>query len=536
MTEVICILPETKNGILNQEQVLLDERYASFGYWMTEECYCRAGGRNDKLKKGWQYELLVRLAEKQKIGCISDKRVKEEWAVMSDFDTDAYVLSRYSDVLRENGFFEPYLADCIQRAMCSGNGEAMGYLEDMLGKSSKYWELYLETQPFLILLTAVECYNILNDMAQNLAQGLRVCGKNVEIYDLAEGNSNQITRLFGKYYQAVIGLQSKLFEAYLNSEGCFLVDLIHGPKLQLLFDHPFWFYKQLQNHGEQFFLLTHDESYVNFIQKYAPDVQGSFLLPVAGVVQQRQELKRDLDVIFLGTYWNYRVVFEQLQNCGRDVWHTSARYIKYLKKWVNHPSERAFGQMLADYGIKVNKEEFVRMMYKMGGIHQCIIAYYREKIIQILLESGITLHVFGKCWKKSPFAESDRLICHEEVVAQDSKNILQRAKISLNILSWHKGGCNERLINSMLAGAAVVTDMSSYIKKHFIDGSELYCYDLQKLEKLPQMIKMLLEQEEMRQKIAENGRRKAEKEFNNIEQAKRVISITQQINGSNGLK
>ena len=81
----------------------------------------------------------------------------------------------------------------------------------------------------------------------------------------------------------------------------------------------------------------------------------------------------------------------------------------------------------------------------------------------------------------------------------------------------------------MLAGAVAVTDKSSYIEKHFVDGGELCCYDLQELKKLPQIVKMLLERDDVRQRIAENGRKKAEAEYSMTAQAKRVIAIVEQI-------
>lgn len=528
--EVICILPETEGNLLEWQQIILNEEYAAFGYWVTEEAYCRAGGLNYRLENGKEYELLIRLSQNETVGCIADKRVWEAWAVSGDFYTDAYVLSRYAEALRENQYFELFLSDCVQCAMQSD--EMMAYLEEMLRKGPKYWELYQATQPFLILLAKTSCYNVVNDMAQNLAQALLACGKSVELCDLADTKTNQLLPFIKKRYQAVIGFQNKLFECYLEDSRCYLMDLIYAPKLQVLFDHPSWFYQQLTHHGGDFFLLSHDESYVEFIRDYAPSVSGCFLLPLGGTVQVTQNEDRCLDTIFLGTYWDYRVIFGQLRGRGRRVRHMAARYLGYLKKWANCPAEYAFRRMLLDYGIEVDKEEFVRMMYEMGFVHSCIIGYYREKVIRTLLDADIYLHVYGESWKSSPFVGNDNLICHDEVTAEKSGSVLQNAKISINILSWHKGGCNERILNSMMAGAVAVTDKSSYIETHFEDREELCCYDLEELEKLPGIVKNLLAQDDVRRQIAEKGRKKAEAEYSAVAQAKRVIAIVEQINNS----
>lgn len=375
----------------------------------------------------------------------------------------------------------------------------------------------------MILMAKSSCYNIVNDMAEKLAKALMLCGKSVEICDLGNTETNQLLPFIKKHYQAVIGFQNKLFECYLQDKGCYLTDLIYAPKIQILFDHPSWFYKQLTNHGEDFFVLSHDETYVEFIREYAPSVSGAYLLPLGGTIQKRQNQNRDLDIIFMGTYWDYRIIFQQLRNCSRRIRHMAARYLRYLKKMANQPAETAFRRMLLDYGIEADKEEFVRMMYEMGIVHSCIIGYYREKIVRTLLDAGICLHVYGKSWENSPFVGSDKLICHDEVLAEKSSEVLQNAKISLNVLSWHKGGCNERIINSMLAGAVVVTDKSSYIEKNFVDGEELCCYDLLELEKLPEIVKKLLAQDVYRQQIADKGRKKAEEEYSVTAQAKESL-------------
>ena len=526
--DVICILPEPGSSILNQQQVLIDERYASFGYWLTEESYCHAGGRNGQLDQGWQYELLIRLSQDMTIGCITDKRVKEEWAVTSGFYTDAYILSRYTSFLKNCNAFEPFLKSCVTKALRLG--DAMPYLEGMLRKDRRYWEIYQATQPFLILSGGSFCYNILNDMAKKLAHGLRLCGKSVEICVLSEDKRHKIAELPGAYYQAVIGFQGFLPAVYLNDQGCYLTDLIHAPKLEFLFDHPFWFYEQLEKHGTDFYILTHDENYVKFIQEHEPSVCGSFLMPPGGLRQKLDSEIRDKDVVFLGTYNNYRDILRNLYISDRKIRHMAACYMKYLKQRLNAPAEWAFSQMLQDYGLVVDGEPFARMMCQMGNVCQCIMYYYREKIIRSLLDAGIILHVYGESWDCSPFAPCGNLIRHKEVDAENSQDVLQKAKISLNILAWHKGGCNERIINSMLAGAVVVTDKSSYIEKHFADGRDLCYFDLQKLHKLPPLVHKLLKQDSYRQEIADRGRIKAEQEYSAACQAKRVIAIVEQIN------
>ena len=67
--DVICILPQKIDTSLDWLQIILNEKYAAFGYWVDEELYCQAGGENQKLKNGKGYELLIRLAQNERMYC-----------------------------------------------------------------------------------------------------------------------------------------------------------------------------------------------------------------------------------------------------------------------------------------------------------------------------------------------------------------------------------------------------------------------------------------------------------------------------------
>lgn len=526
---VVCAIPDGTDDVLTQQQVMLNEQYAAYGIWAEEEYLSRVGGRNEKLRNGWEYELLIRLAGQCDIGCIREPRLAGQQMAASDFYTDAYVLSRYAGSLKDWGYFDVFLQSCVEAAALSADSDAMAYLEDMLGKKKRYWYLYRQTQPFLILLGQNFCYNILNCMAKTLAVGLQSCGKQVELLEVTEEQKDRLAGLAGRCYQAVIGFQSFLPTLYFKETGRYFTDLINAPKLEMVFDHPFWFCNELESHGADVYVLTHDKNYVSFVKQYEPSVSGCFLLPPAGNAEIAQELPRDLDVVFLGTYNNYRDIITNLYLSNKEIRHMAANYIKFLREHTDWPAEKAFSHMLAERGLCVQGEAFARMMFQMGNVCQCVMYYYRENIIKKILDAGISVHVYGASWGESPFAKSKYLIQHPELPAGQSGAVLGRAKISLNVLAWHKGGCNERLLNSMFAGAAALTDKSTFICEQFADGRELCCYDLNDLESLPKLIGYLLTQEEDRQRIAEQGQKKVQNEYSARAQAERILHIVRGI-------
>lgn len=133
--------------------------------------------------------------------------------------------------------------------------------------------------------------------------------------------------------------------------------------------------------------------------------------------------------------------------------------------------------------------------------------YYREKVVETILQAGIKLHVFGDTWKNSPFAQNPLLCMHEAVFGDEAAAVLQKTKLSLNVMAWHKDGFTERIADSMLAGAVVVSDNSSQLEEFYRD--ETVRFELRELEKLPGLLNGLLTDEKKRLEIAKAAKNKA---------------------------
>ena len=86
---------------------------------------------------------------------------------------------------------------------------------------------------------------------------------------------------------------------------------------------------------------------------------------------------------------------------------------------------------------------------------------------------------------------------------------MQQSRLSLNIMSWHKDGLTERVLNAMLCQSVVLSDKSTTLEQDFMDGKDLILFDLTKLEELPSLVNNLLSDHEKLQQIALSGYRKA---------------------------
>ena len=138
-----------------------------------------------------------------------------------------------------------------------------------------------------------------------------------------------------------------------------------------------------------------------------------------------------------------------------------------------------------------------------------VISYFREKVIKTILDAGITLTVYGDSWKNSPFAGYSNLEILPEVTPADSLKEYASARLSLNVMAWHKAGFTERIANSMLNRSVVVSDRTTCLEEQYEDGGEILLFDLGHLDELPDRIRELLDNDGERSKMAKRAYERA---------------------------
>lgn len=543
----LCPTDEPERQMVSQMELLLDERYVANGIVVERGLFGEAGGRNMRLPAKWEYELALRVAEMVPIVLLPEGAVpRQAWPLgMSEqektaspwdsFCTDAYVTGRYSAGLKECGVFETVLEAVLAEGMLAERAEAVQqFLGEMITHTGKYYRYYDATQPILIYLGLTECYNILNVFAEKLAAEFRKQGNRVEFYDTNTEDVQGLTRLLGKRYKASIGFQTWIMSVRRADNTTFFQDMIGGPKYNFIVDHPIWLQEQLQHVPARFYALTHDRNYQKFIQKYNRDVCGTYLLPPGGrnLAWRGEDGLRTCDVTFLGTYGNYRKNLRMIGKWKPQTRHLANHFLYHMRKTPNLPAETAFEKSLADYDLQVPEKLFLSLFGEMKAAMQCMMYYYREKVIGEILGAGIELHVYGDSWKESPFFQNQYLKIHPEVLGDEAVSVLQNSKISLNVMAWHKDGFTERLADSMLAGAVVVSDKSTQLEEFYAD--EMALFDLEDLQVVPEILRRLLKNEDERSMMAQRAREKALAEDTWEVRAKQLLKIIEAESGNCG--
>jgi len=541
---VVCLCPKSLLEEIQEEylkigfeEILFDERYVENGLIVAREVLRAVGGVNLRLTEKQDYELALRIAENSEekllvLGWSEIEGIQEAKDLEKGFQTDAYIVGRYYPLLQQMGIAEIVLQSVIEECQfCEEPKKAQAFLEKMVSHSAEYQQLYRATQPILIYLGVTYCYNILNVFAKELGKALEAAGERVEYYDTEKDDVRELSKLISNQYKASIGFQTWIMSAKMGTDRTYVQDLIGGPKYNFVVDHPGWLRDQLEQVPEQFSVLTHDRDYKSFIEKYFKNVKHTYLLPPGGRVETSgiQAQKEKKDIVFLGTYMDYREKLAEIRKWHPRMRHFAARYLKIMKQSPDLSAEEALYRAMEFYKMKLSDNEILELFYDMMSVIQTVMFYYREKVISTVLKAGFDIYVYGKSWWNSPFCEALNLIIEPEVAGEQGLEVLSTAKISLNVMAWHKDGFTERIADSMLSGAVVVSDRSRQLTEKYSD--EIVQYDLTQLSELPVILEQLLGSEEKRSTIAQKAKQRAlESETWNM-RAKELLRIIEKDDG-----
>ena len=358
------------------------------------------------------------------------------------------------------------------------------------------------------------CNGTLNSFALEFAQALRNKRINVLLLNIDDDNTTEnIGKIILNDYRCVIGMQTGLYTERLEN-GQLLGNLFKCPKFNYVFDHPLYVSWSLMLPVNDLYVLQQDETYSEYITKYYPYVKKSWHFPPAGLIgnltkTENGKTEKIYDISFIATYNDYRERLDVIKNLPDNIRKISWHMVNQLKNHPNQRAEEALEAVLEKKKITLTEHEFVVTLHKSLEAVRTVTFYIREKIIKTLIESGINVDVFGDSWKKSPYADNKNLIIHDDIDFEKGLDIMAQSRISLNVMSWHKGGMTERIANAMLNYSVCVTDETSYINRHFVAGENIVTFNLDNIDKLPDKIRTVLQDENLQKYIEKNAYKKA---------------------------
>ena len=429
-----------------------------------------------------------------------------EDAVTHPVFEDTYRLYAYEFIAEQSFLKERNLFDTVfQSRFEEAKGYGIGaFFSDAVKQAAEgdraYGAFSGATKPIVFLEAVSECQGAMDSFAKEFGASLRNLGCGV-IYASAK---DEILLLPLK---AVIGFQTKIYGAKLAS-GNYLGNLMDAPKFNFQFDHPIYMTQEFEKPIEDLFVLSQDETYAAYINDWLPHVKKAYHFPPAGIeAVTAQKPEKVYDMVFIGTYNDYRLQEQAMETLPQNYLRISRKFYDRQKVHPNERAEEALERVLFDLGYEVDRQQFTETLFAMGHAVRALMYYYREKVIQTLLDGGIVVDVFSDSWKNAPFAHHKNLVLHDSVGYEEGLAIMAQSKTTLNVMSWHKGGMTERLNNAMMNHSLCVTDRSTYIEREY--ANEMLLFDLENFSDLPEWVRHVLNEPERLVQMTERAYQKA---------------------------
>lgn len=183
-------------------------------------------------------------------------------------------------------------------------------------------------------------------------------------------------------------------------------------------------------------------------------------------------------------------------------------------------------RVLADRSME--EDDFFYVIASFFPLVLCYIKdWRRRKVLKTLLAADIEVDIFGDGWEKDDFFGNVRL--HGKVPYEEMVEIITKTKIVVNDEACFNNGAHDRVFTSMLNGAVVVSEYSTYLAEEFTNGQDLFLFDWYHIQEQLQAIPRLLSDDSLRERIAVSAYAKASQRHTWYHRAKRLLEAAEML-------
>lgn len=229
------------------------------------------------------------------------------------------------------------------------------------------------------------------------------------------------------------------------------------PCVNILVDHPFCYHNALLGAPEECIVLCMDKNHVSYIKRFYPNIKASYFLAHGGNISPEVCAweDREIDVLYAGGL--SRDFIAPLIPAAEEVGNLDVKKIEndVLGVLISHPehtTEEVFEKYLLQNGIVITDETLSYLMHKFRFIDSLAVSHFREKSVEVLVNSGIKVHLYGNGWQNCKWIDSPNVIYGQRISPEEIFRRMGRSKIILNTMTWFKDGCHDRVFNAMLSG------------------------------------------------------------------------------------
>jgi len=361
-------------------------------------------------------------------------------------------------------------------------------------------------------------YDTLDLFSDKLKEAFAEWGYDIFVYDarMQEQSKQQLLEklVAKKGNAAVVTFNNMGYN--LECDGMNVWEQFEIPYINILMDHPFHFERPLKDAPATAIVLCTDRNHVKYVRRFHKNIRQTDFLAHAGIELGRKHKplrERKIDVLYAGALPIYTVA-KMIPNLD-EMYGLNLREMmqEVLRELIVHP-DKTTEQAIEEYvranvksGCELSDDELRSVIIHMRFIDSYATSFFREQAVRSLVENGIRVTAYGVGWDCCDWSNNPYLEYGGKVLAPDILPLMNDSKIVLNTMTWFKAGTHDRIFNGMLAGAAVVTDDSTYLRHECTDGKELVMFKRRDIAMLPERVCDLFGHMERTQEMAECGYR-----------------------------
>lgn len=361
----------------------------------------------------------------------------------------------------------------------------------------------------VLVVKGQSAYNVLRYATDMICEGFQSCGYEIDVVDVKEEGA-------AEKFQACLEQRSE-YAFYFSIQALFWnMEQMGIPQIQeikrvgWIVDDPVYHSGRLLcSTGKDAHLLMVRDSHAKQVEQDYPQFDEVRTLYHGGFTGSGKAdyTRKDIDVFFPGTYVSLDASEQKLRAMegvlGTIAMRVKDRIVGENLACVWTDELRSF---LKEISFEISEEEFRVLAREMEALDQYQRDYMRQRVVEVLLTAGITITVVGAGWNNYTGAgrEHLKILSDEGMDITEIIKLMERSKIVLNNTNI-LDGLHERILTAMLNKAVCVTNEYSLLNTLFKEGQELVTFPLNHLEKLPVVVKELLENPVKAAEIAEAG-------------------------------
>ena len=310
-----------------------------------------------------------------------------------------------------------------------------------------------------------------------------------------------------------LGIKDDLLIGIWNAYQTVVVDIFMDPPLR--------FHTAMEKHPQNYLMFCCDWDHVEYVKKYfGQSVPCVGFMPHVGVMPDQNipvipYAQKKYDVLFSGTYYspeNRLSQVEEMVEKGTAVYDFYQILFECLVEDSRLTIEQGAFRTIERMGLPVDQDMLKSLMRCAEPVDWAIRMYQRGRVVEVLAESGVELYLLGRGWENHCSAKYPNVHrIDDRIPYADTLAYMADARLNLNVFPWFKSGTHDRIFNALLQHSLPLTDSSRWVDENFTNGEDIALYDLEHLEKLPEIVGELLRDTERAERMIQKGYEKTAK-------------------------